>query len=77
MEDKFIPMTSITSGNGQAFLPDIYYLPIQIANVCFIGNRKELNDWVLVDAGMPQSAETILSHAEEQFGPIAGLKQFF
>jgi hypothetical protein len=53
MEDKFFPMTSITSGIGQVYLQDIYYLPIQVVNVCFIGNRDELNEWVLVDAGMP------------------------
>ncbi len=41
MEDKFIPITSITSGIGKACLQDVYYLPIQIVNVCFVGNPEK------------------------------------
>lgn len=36
-EHIHIPVTSISSGIGQAVLPDVYYLPIQIVNVSFIG----------------------------------------
>jgi hypothetical protein len=41
MEDKFIPITSITNGIGQACLQDVYCLLIQIANVCFVGNPEK------------------------------------
>ncbi|MCH1626385.1 MBL fold metallo-hydrolase [Ferdinandcohnia quinoae] len=65
LEDNYLPVTSITSGIGQAILPDIFCLPIQIVNVCFVGTK---DDWVLVDAGMPQSADDIIEAAKEQFG---------
>lgn len=65
-EDVHLPVTSIASGIGQAIIPDIYYLPIQIVNVCFIGNPDD--EWVLVDAGMPHSADDIIGVAAERFG---------
>lgn len=63
----YIPATSIGSGLGQEVLPDVYYKTIQIVNVCFIGNPGA-KDFVLVDAGMPDSADDIISAAEERFG---------
>lgn len=71
MEEKFIPVTSVTTGMGQAVASDIYCLPIQIVNVCFVGNPGRTDEWVLIDAGMPQSADDILSAAEERFGSIS------
>lgn len=68
MEDKYIPMTSITSGDGIEVLPDIYCFPIQIVNVVFVGFTNSPNDWVLIDAGMPQSEDKIISEAEKRFG---------
>jgi hypothetical protein len=65
MRNKFIPMTSITSGEGCSIVSDLYYLPVQIVNVIFVGHRSQ---WVLVDAGMPHSAEMICSEAEKRFG---------
>lgn len=67
-DHKFIPATSIGSGIGVEVLPDLYCYTIQIVNICFIGKPLE-NDFVLVDAGMPRSAEKIISIAEERFGP--------
>ena len=52
----FIPATSIGSGRGFEVLPDLYCHTIQIVNICFAGN-PESKDFVLVDAGMPGSAE--------------------
>lgn len=68
MEEKYIPVTSITSGIGQAVLPDLYCYTVQIVNVIFVGNPGDPNDWVLVDAGMPKSADKIVEAAEERFG---------
>lgn len=64
----YLPMTSIKSGDEQDVLPDVSCFTVQIVNVCFIGlpNSKH---WVLVDAGMPHSAETIINAAEQRFGP--------
>lgn len=68
MENKWIPMTSITSGKGQEVRRDIYCLPIQIVNVCFIGDVDRPNEWVLVDTGMPGCADKIIEAANDRFG---------
>lgn len=68
MESKFIPVTSVTSGEGVEVTPDIYALPVQIVNVCFVGFAEQPDGWVLVDAGMPESAGMIIHAAEERFG---------
>ncbi|MFC6231411.1 MBL fold metallo-hydrolase [Paenibacillus allorhizosphaerae] len=64
-EDMILPVTTITSGDGLETASDLYCLPIQIVNVCFAGDPE--GDWVLVDAGMPRSADTMLRVAEERF----------
>ncbi|NIK71588.1 MBL fold metallo-hydrolase [Paenibacillus sp. BK720] len=66
----YLPVTSIKSGKGQEVLPDLYGLTVQIVNVCFIGLPGQKN-WVLVDAGMPHAADTIIAEAEKRFGPGA------
>ncbi|WP_144510284.1 MBL fold metallo-hydrolase [Bacillus sp. FJAT-22090] len=64
---KFIPATSIGSGIGIEVLPDIYCYTIQIVNICLVG-RPGSNEFVLIDAGMPHSADEIISVIEERFG---------
>ncbi|WP_169083482.1 MBL fold metallo-hydrolase [Paenibacillus sp. PL91] len=67
-EQSFMPITTFASGEGLAYRPDIYCYPIQIVNVCFIGDPNNKQDgWVLVDAGMPRSAKKIIKEAEERF----------
>ncbi|ANE45672.1 metallo-beta-lactamase family protein [Paenibacillus swuensis] len=65
-DDLILPVTSVTSGEGQEVLPDLYCLPVQIVNVCYIGDAER--GGVLVDAAMPRSAETLMRGAEERFG---------
>jgi glyoxylase-like metal-dependent hydrolase (beta-lactamase superfamily II) len=65
---KFIPATSIGSGIGIEVMPDLYSHTIQIVNICLVGN-PETKEFVLVDAGMPESANEIISVVEERFGP--------
>ncbi|WP_409276070.1 MBL fold metallo-hydrolase [Neobacillus sp. SCS-31] len=64
---KFIPATSIGSGMGIQILPDLFCYTIQIVNILLVGN-PETGDFVLVDAGMPESAAEIISVVEERFG---------
>lgn len=64
---KFIPATSIGSGLGIEVLPDVYCYTIQIVNICLVGN-PETKNFVLIDAGMPESANEIISVTEERFG---------
>lgn len=66
--ETYIPVTSITSGIGQEILPDIFFYPIQIVNIIMAGNPNISNKWVLIDAGMPKSAEKIMAAAEGRFG---------
>lgn len=67
-ENTFLPVTSLTSGIGEAVLPDLYNFCIQIVNVCFVGDPTTNGGWTLIDAGMPHSAQTIIAEAEERFG---------
>uniref|UniRef100_A0A914QR38 Metallo-beta-lactamase domain-containing protein n=1 Tax=Panagrolaimus davidi TaxID=227884 RepID=A0A914QR38_9BILA len=66
--NTFIPVTSVTSGKNFPVTTDVFCLPIQIVNIAAIGNPKEDKQWVLVDAGMPKSADTILKALEKHFG---------
>jgi glyoxylase-like metal-dependent hydrolase (beta-lactamase superfamily II) len=65
-DNKYIPMTSVSSGKGSEVRKDVYYYTDQIVNIVMVGDSN--NGWVLVDAGMPKSAKEIISAAEERFG---------
>lgn len=68
-----MPLTSITSGIGFEVLPDLYCFPVQIVNIVFIGNPNS-KEFVLVDAGMPDSEDMILAEVENRFGQDAKCK---
>ena len=63
----YIPTTSVGSGVGLEVLPDLFVYTVQIVNICLIG-EPDTNDFVLIDAGMPQSANKIINITEERFG---------
>jgi glyoxylase-like metal-dependent hydrolase (beta-lactamase superfamily II) len=65
---KFIPATSLRTGTGQEVVSDLFCETIQIVNLCFVGHPGQSHDWALVDAGMPKSADDIISAAEQRFG---------
>jgi len=65
----YIPVTSLASGEGRDVAPDVYCLTVQIVNVVYIGAPGG-QDWVLVDAGMPGSADRIIAAAERRFGDV-------
>ncbi|MBU9711552.1 MBL fold metallo-hydrolase [Evansella tamaricis] len=64
---KSIPTTSIGSGVGLEVLSDLYSYTVKIVNIHLIGNPIT-NEFVLVDAGMPNSAKEIISVVESRFG---------
>lgn len=64
---KFIPATSIRSGVGVEVFPDLFSYTVQIVNIHFVGLPGS-NNFVLIDAGMPESANEIIAVAEERFG---------
>lgn len=64
---KYIPTTSIGSGIGIEVLPDLLCHTVQIVNIHLVGN-PDMKEFVLVDTGMPESANEIISVTEERFG---------
>ncbi|WP_174731243.1 MBL fold metallo-hydrolase [Mesobacillus harenae] len=64
---KFIPASSVASGNGLELLPDLFCQTIQIVNFCMVGEPKS-EEFVLVDAGMPETAGEIFAAVAERFG---------
>lgn len=70
LNSKMMPLTSIKSGDLFEVLPDVAGLTVKIVNVCFVGQPGS-NDWVLIDAGMPNSKELIVEAAASRFGDNA------
>lgn len=68
MDNRWMPLTSFSSGIGLEVTSDVYCFTNQIVNVVFVGNPKKPRDWVLIDAGMPESTNAILSAVEHRFG---------
>lgn len=68
MNDQFLPMFSLASGIGIQVLPDLFSYTNQIVNLCCVGNPEGEEGWVLVDTGMPESANRIIEMVEEHFG---------
>lgn len=66
-DHKYLPTTSMGDGVGIEVLPDLFCHTVQIVNISFVGKPKS-KDFVLVDAGMPDSANEIISVTEERFG---------
>ena len=66
-DHKYILATSIESGKGIEVLPDLFSHTVQIVNIILVGH-PDSNEFVLVDAGMPYSADKIISVIEERFG---------
>ncbi|WP_407928594.1 MBL fold metallo-hydrolase [Alkalihalobacterium elongatum] len=64
---KPIPAISATSGEGVEVLQDLYCYNVRIVNICLVGNPNG-NNFILVDAGMPGSANEIIATIEERFG---------
>lgn len=64
---KYIPATSVGSGLGVEVLPDLYCHTLQIVNICLVGDPAA-QECVLVDAGMPGSANEIVSVTESRYG---------
>ncbi|KAB2331771.1 MBL fold metallo-hydrolase [Bacillus mesophilum] len=66
--ERYMPVTSSTSGMIQNAADGVYAFTVQIVNVCFVVTNTAAGEWVLVDAGMPKSEEKIMEAAEELFG---------
>jgi glyoxylase-like metal-dependent hydrolase (beta-lactamase superfamily II) len=65
-DNRMIPMTSFSSGNGQSVTDDVYYFTNQIVNVVMLG--KPGGDWFLVDCGMPKCGAETIAAAEKRYG---------
>lgn len=49
-------------------MPDVICHTIQIVNICLV-DLPETSEFVLIDAGMPESAEEIFNLVAERYGP--------
>lgn len=57
------------TASGLEAAPEVCCLPVLIVNVCLIGSPgAKAGQWVLVDAGLPNSAARIIKVSEERFG---------
>ncbi|RQP10257.1 MAG: MBL fold metallo-hydrolase [Chryseobacterium sp.] len=65
-DNRLIPMTSINSGKLREVAPDVAYYTDQIVNVIMLGHTD--GPWMLVDIGVPKSADGIIKAAAERFG---------
>lgn len=64
---KSIPVTSLSSGRTKEVLPDLFSHTTQMVNVYFVGDPQS-HEFVLIDAGMPNSAAQIKMAAEDIYG---------
>lgn len=69
--ERYMPITSSTSGMIQNVAEGVHCLTVQIVNLCFVQVSEHPDDWALIDAGMPKSANKIIEAAEELFGDYA------
>jgi glyoxylase-like metal-dependent hydrolase (beta-lactamase superfamily II) len=67
-EDVFLPMTSLGNGLGTAILPDVYCYTNKIVNIVLVGNPSGSGEFVMIDAGMPNSADELKNTVIERFG---------
>ncbi|WP_233004326.1 MBL fold metallo-hydrolase [Exiguobacterium aurantiacum] len=72
--NRILPVTSTKSGTTQLVADHVYGYTNQIVNAYFIQTSADLNEWVLVDAGMPASGVKLLHVAEQLFGRDHHLK---
>lgn len=63
----YLPVTSVNNGREQEAASDLFVLTVKIVNVIFVRLRNN-GGWVLVDAGMPKSADEIIAAARDRFG---------
>ncbi|RSL30861.1 MBL fold metallo-hydrolase [Salibacterium salarium] len=66
MKDKRLPVTSIMNGAIQEVTDTLFSYTNQVVNVCLYISAEQ--EWVLIDAGMPHSADAIRKAAKKQIG---------
>jgi glyoxylase-like metal-dependent hydrolase (beta-lactamase superfamily II) len=66
---KFIPATSLRSGDGTEVRPDVYSYTIQIVNLGLIGDPAT-GEYVMVDTGMPRSVDDVHKAITGRFGSL-------
>ena len=69
MGNKIVEGLSAMNTSSQEILPDILLMNFTVVNACLVGNPGDkTNDWVLVDAGLENSADFILKCVNKRFG---------
>ncbi len=68
MKDKLIPVTSVRAGKGEELSADVFMYTNQVVNLFFVEIPGPEKKWVMVDTGMPKSAETLRDLVELRYG---------
>ncbi|SDH73169.1 Glyoxylase, beta-lactamase superfamily II [Alteribacillus persepolensis] len=68
MTDTLLPVTSVTNGMEKDVTKHLFFLTNQVVNLCFYEIPNRSKEWILIDAGMPASADIIQATAKEHFG---------
>lgn len=55
-------------GTLEEVVADVAYMKILMVNICFVGSAGSDGKWVLIDTGLPDSADVIVEAAEDRFG---------
>jgi glyoxylase-like metal-dependent hydrolase (beta-lactamase superfamily II) len=67
--DEMLQMLSSLTMRSKQVAKDIILLEFTVANACIVSSpNSRVNDWVLVDTGLTNSADFIVKTAEEHFG---------
>jgi len=68
LEERDLASATEAGSGTLVVAQDLAYLRLSIVNVIFLGDPSKVDDWVLIDTGLPTSRNTILKAAEHRFG---------
>ncbi len=69
MGSKLVEMLSAMAASSKEATSDILVIDFAVVTACLVGSTEStIGDWVLIDAGLENSADYILHSAEKRFG---------
>lgn len=69
MDNKMVEILSAMTTSSKEVTADILVMNFTIVNACLVGDPEDkMGKWVLIDAGLENSADFILESVEKRFG---------
>lgn len=69
MDNKMVEILSAMTTSSKEVTTDILVMNFTIVNACLVGDPEDkMGKWVLIDAGLENSADFILESVEKRFG---------